>query len=109
MELSFESEEVREICDTRAIATKKLGALATSALLRSLADIEAAESIGDLRMVLGEGISHPTHDVCRVSLASGWSFLFRAGGAKPPRKSTGATDWDRVSRIRIMAFEQNNG
>ena len=99
MELSFQTEELREICETRAAAASALGLQAALELERCLADIEAAESVIDVEMLYRERVvEHSTHERS-VRFAPEYTLIFRSGHVRTHNLSTGATDWERVTRL----------
>jgi hypothetical protein len=108
LEPSFASEEVREICEKRAIASEAIGALASLALMRVLADVAAAENLTELQAIIGERLIQLDDQEFAVSLGGGSFFRFRAGRARPPEIAAGSINWDKVDRIKIVAFGKND-
>jgi hypothetical protein len=105
VELSFQTEELREICEKRAAAVRALGLQAALELERCLADIEAAESVADVEMLYHERVvDHSPHERA-LRFALEHTLIFRSGHVRTHNLSTGATDWERVTRLRITAIK----
>jgi proteic killer suppression protein len=72
LEIKFKNKQLRELCEKRAVAVKKLGDICTRKLQTRLADIEAASRVSDL----SAGNPHPlTGDRLgqfALDLAGGW-------------------------------------
>ncbi len=104
MEISFGSEETRDVCEKRTAATKALGDLATAVLLRVLADIDAVANMHELISLFDEGLTAISADEYSISLGREHQMIVRSGNANHPKEPTGNTDWKRVSRLRIIAI-----
>jgi hypothetical protein len=103
LELSFETLEVRDICEKLETATERLGPFASAALIRCLADIEAMETMAEITAFFPDELDSLSPDEKALQFEAGYSLVFRSGHARTPKTSTGNTDWKRVTRLRIMA------
>jgi hypothetical protein len=56
LELTFQTAELRDICEKRTVAAKELGYAAARELAERLADIEALDTVSDLSLLLGDAI-----------------------------------------------------
>lgn len=105
MELAFDTEELRDMCEHEATAIARLGTLAAEALKNRLSDIRAADFINDV--VAGQ----PRSSV--ISGAECFQFdladhvlTVTANHAPPRLDGNGLTDWARVRRVKVMSVEQ---
>jgi hypothetical protein len=103
LELAFESQALRTICEDEDRAREELDPTVAEMLKHRLADLRAAKTPKDLL------VGHP-----RVGDDSGWMvvdlagdsrIVFKANHVKNPVGKDGELDWSRVSRIKILRIE----
>ncbi len=101
MELSFATEQLRAICESRRRALTRLGADAARVLETLLADIDACQSVSDLTALYGDHAkpSHP--DKWDVTLDGETKMIFTSGHVSTPKRKDGHVDWKKVTRIKI--------
>ena len=109
MELTFQTAELREICEKRDVATLKLGYAAARELADRLADIEAVDTVAELSQLLGGLICEESPTKRFVRLKSEIRICFVSAHREPAGPASQATDWEKTSRVRIIAIEQING
>ncbi len=109
MELTFQTAELREICEKRDVAAAKLGYAAARELAERLADIEALDTVADLSALLGEAICDRSPTEKSLHLNSGFDVAFASAHPTPAEGASKATDWTKTSRIKITAIEPVNG
>ncbi len=101
MELRFKNKGVREICEKRAVAVRKLGDLCAKKLITRLADIEAADRVTDLTA----GNPHPMKGdrlgQFALDLAGGWRLVFGPANDPVPRHPDASIDWSQVTIISV--------
>jgi len=100
MQLAFESQALRAICENERVAVENLGIEVAEALKKRLSDLRAAGSLTDL--VAGsprllEGGSRLT-----LLLANNQKILLVPNHRKAPTAPDGSLDWTRVSRLRLI-------
>lgn len=106
MELSFGSEKLRDLCERQQVAEAKFGASLTRELRCLLAEMEAAESVGDILELCADHFIEcgdrmtVTRSTIRVELCS--------GHVKPRLGPDGKVDWRRVTRLRLESIEATN-
>ncbi len=103
LELAFDSQALRAVCESEAHANLKLGAKVTEVLRRRLADMRAAVYAKDLlagRPRVGPDGKHMVIDLC-----DGYRIVFQANHVKNPVKDSNDIDWARVTRIKILRIE----
>lgn len=109
MELAFDSQSLRSICEKSNIATRKLGPIVAELLKHRLADLRAARYISDLLAGAPHVLERGNHQVATVSLGDRYRLIFSANHPKNPVTEQGLVDWSRVSRIKILKIESENG
>lgn len=101
MKISFKDKVVRNLCEKRAEAQKKLGDACASKLRLRLAELEAARCV----TALAAGRPHPlTGDRLgqfSLDLARGWRLVFAPDNDPVPTKADGSIDWAEVTLICI--------
>lgn len=102
MELSFANRLLRELSESSAKADRKFGLEVANNVRLRLADLRAATSVHDL--LVGEfretGEKQITLDVC-----AGVQIIFCPNHNAVSKLESGAIDWARVSRIKIVRIE----
>lgn len=109
LELAFKSKELRTICESEAHAKCNLGSKVAEALKHRLADLRAATSIVDLvagRPRIADG-GHSQQMI--VDLCDGYRITFCANHPNNPVTEHGKLDWTKVSRIKILGIERDDG
>jgi hypothetical protein len=109
LELSFSTTELREICEKRAVAVAALGLAAALELEQRLADIEASDTAAELSALFPDDISNRTPVERGLRIKAGYWLVFCSGHVRTPTTSAGATDWDGVTRMRVVALEADHG
>jgi len=104
MELSFASEELRGICESRRRATNKLGVDAAKSIEMVLADIDACQTVLEFTTLYGDHAAPSANDCWQVTLEGAATMTFTSGHVSTPRKKDGCVDWHRVTRVKIEAI-----
>jgi len=105
VELSFETEELRDVCERRTAAISLFGNQAARDFERCLADISAVASVAEFDALFPGSIDENfTSEVRVIEFAKGHKIAFRPGHVKVPMLN-GSVDWEKVTRIRILAVE----
>lgn len=101
MELSFATVKVRTICEKREKSSVALGPVASNELMARLSDLMACETMGEYMDLFPKDVGVHAPDTCAIRLKSGSDIEVMAGHIEIPRTEKGATDWQKVSRIKI--------
>jgi hypothetical protein len=109
LELTFQTAELREICEKRDVAVAKLSYAAARELAERLADIEALDTVADLSALLGEAICDRSPTEKSLRLNSGFDVVFASAHPSPADGAPKATDWTKTNRMKITAIERFNG
>ena len=109
MELSFSTSEMRDVCELRASAIEMVGREAALELEQRLADAEAVGCAGDLVALHPDNtVERSAHELA-LHFSTGHALVYRSGHVRTPTTPQGATDWVRVTRIRIETIEVPHG
>ncbi|HWQ85822.1 hypothetical protein [Brevundimonas sp.] len=101
MDFAFEDKALRHVCESHARACKALGEDAAVALHARLADLEASDNILELNwlpVVIEE-------DMVSIEFFPTHRLIVGPNEAKPPKLSSGAVDWTKVSRVILKRIE----
>jgi hypothetical protein len=102
VELAFETEQLRDICESEARARRMLGAPVAKALKRRLADLRAAPSVEDFPL----GRPNPRSGTYVFDLADGYSLHVCPNHVKNPTLKSGGINWAKVNHIKIYGIEE---
>ena len=109
MELSFATEDLRSLCERRRRARRLLGNQAAGLLAQLLADIEACANMAELVGLLQSQIAQADGEQWCAKVTTDCSVVFVCGHLTMPRTKTGAVDWARVSRVKILQIGAHDG
>lgn len=106
MELAFDTEDLRDMCEHEATAIARLGPLPAEALKNRLSDIRAADFINDV--VAGRPRSSVISgaECFQFDLADRYVLTVTANHVPPRLGGNGQTDWSRVRRVKVLSVEQ---
>lgn len=110
MELAFSEKKFRELCLNDSIARQALGDLVAEKLKSRLADIAATSDASDLFMLPGRlrELLHDRKGHLVMDLVDGQQLVFQVGHVKERSLQSGAIDWSRVRRIKILGLENGH-
>lgn len=101
MDIQFRDKKLRELCEQRRLAEKKLGAPCARKLRARLSDIEAAGQVTDLVAGNPHPLKGKRDGEFALNLAGGWRLVFTPANDPCPETEDGAIDWGRVTIICI--------
>jgi plasmid maintenance system killer protein len=105
LELSFANKALRQLCESSVKADRKLGVDLANELRRRVADLRAATSVQDLLI----GVPRETQtDQISLDVAPTFQITFCANHNTVPKLESGAIDWSKVSRVKILGIESKN-
>lgn len=104
MEFTFLTARMKEICERRACAVAQLGETAAFDLERRLADIDACDNALEFRALCADELVELSAHRWVLHLTNRCRLELVAGHAKSRLTETGATDWRKVTRLRIEAI-----
>jgi len=104
LEISFQSEELLNLCIDDSIADERLGAAAAEALRNRLGDIRAADSIHELLAGRPQAVRVGDQDGYRLEIESGTWVTVVPNHIKPRTDAKGRPEWGRVRRVRVVAL-----
>ena len=96
------------MCENEAAAIRELGAECAGALKRRLADLRAVENVAELVAGRPRKASNSDKDLM-IDLSDSFVLVLHANHTPIPRIDSGGVDWSRVSRVKLLRIERNNG
>jgi hypothetical protein len=107
--LNFPTEQLREICVKRSVATAKFGAAGALELAQKLADMEACENAAEFCELYPSLVSDVSDNEKCLNLSSGFQLNFRSGHPSYPNPPAEVTNWMNTTRLRIVSIEASDG
>lgn len=102
MKLEFPSQKLRNLCEIERVAKKELGAPAVKKLKSRLADIIAAECVGDLMLGKPHPLKGDRYGQFSLTLHQGCRLVFEPHMDNIPTDEAGAIIWREVSSVSIL-------
>jgi hypothetical protein len=104
LELAFANKALRQLCESSVKANRKLGVDIANELRRRVADLRAATSVRDLLI----GAPREAEDQIALDVGPCFQITFCANHNTVPTLESGAIDWSKVSRVKILAIESKD-
>jgi proteic killer suppression protein len=101
LDIQFKDKKLRELCEKRALAEKRLGAPCAAKLRLRLAALEAASRVTDLVAGNPHPLKGERAGQFALSLTGGWRLVFAPAHDPNPTHEDGAIDWSQVTLICI--------
>lgn len=108
MEIAFRTKVLRTVCLSAKAMDERYGAEGGALLRRCLADMRAAECLGDVPLLTLLPMLGSFGDEVAVDVGAGLKVVFKANHKKPPKLAGGKIDWSGVARILIQRIEQDH-
>lgn len=105
MEPSYDSNDVRDICERHEAAVARFGQVAAAELQMMIADFNAAETAAEfISLRPGRFVTQGPHGLI-MTLRCGLCLRFVTGHPIKMGRMTDTTDWAKTSRLRFMTIE----
>lgn len=101
MQIEISDKKIRELCEKKAVAVKKLGPECARKLRSRLSDLEAASTVTDLTAGRPHRLTGDRIGQYALDLAGGWRLVFLPGNDPCPRHNDGAINWSQVTIVKI--------
>jgi hypothetical protein len=98
----FAFSNLRDICESGAIAKKKLGPNVADALKRRLSDFQSIASFDELPFAKPKKRSKNV----KFDLPDNWELVVTSGHSDNPTLPSGKIDWSQVTRLKIVRIEK---
>lgn len=104
MEVSFETVELRGLCEDESLAVGKLGSEVAESLKHRLSDLFAADSIHDVL------VGHPAlgmfngRECLRIELAGTCCMTLVPNHSLPRLNANGTMNWELVRRLMLVSL-----
>ncbi|BBB64429.1 hypothetical protein UNDYM_0176 [Undibacterium sp. YM2] len=107
IQLAFQDENLRKVCESTVSAKRKYGGLAGPSLHARLADLKAADSPSDL-VDWGLAKFDQASDSQIIIFIDDEYHVRAAANHNPPPGTPGKLDWKQVTRVKILSIERAN-
>lgn len=101
MEIRFKNKKIREQCEKRSVAEKKLGADCARKLRSRLDDLYAASKVTELVVGNPHPLKGSRNGQFALDLTGGWRLVFAPDHSPCPRNDDNSIDWSLVTIICI--------
>lgn len=102
LEIAFQTRELRATCESPTRAKRELGEPGSKALRRTLADMNAVETVAELfEMELGIENCTQERGMLRFRLSEGLSLYCNANQQSVPINGE-TIDWAQVTRLKVV-------
>ena len=111
MEIYFRTKRLAALGTEHKTAVKKLGAPNARRLAQRLQELEAAETLDELRNLPGPRCHELTGDrkgQLSVDLDHPFRLIFKPAEEPPPRKVDGGLDWRRVTSVIVVGIDDTH-
>lgn len=102
MELAFETEDLRTMCERESEAVSALGPEVARALRHRLADIAAASAVSELPAGNPRVIPGNSNELLYVDLGAEHFLALVPNHRRNPTTEDGSVDWSRVWRLKLI-------
>ena len=109
MRISYIDKSLRKTCENAKEANKKHGLECGQKLRTRLADLEAAEHVGELAAGRPHPLKGDRAGQFALNLSGGKRLVFAPNHDPIPINDDGATDWKRVTAISIVFIGDYHG
>jgi hypothetical protein len=107
IQLAFQDENLRKVCESPVSAKRKYGEVAGPSLHARLADLKAADSPADLVEWGFAEFDKMCSDQIVIFIDDRY-HVRAAANHKPPPGRSGQLDWTQVTRVKILSIERAN-
>ncbi len=107
IQLAFQDEILRKVCESTVSAKRKYGGLAGPSLHARLADLKAADSPVDLVHWGFAEFDQTSNEQIVIFIDDGYR-MHAAANHRPPPGPPGQLDWTQVTRVKILSIERAN-
>lgn len=101
MEIRYKDKKIKDLCEKRAVAVKKLGQACARKLMVRLQALEAATRVTDLVAGNPHPLTGDRYGEFALDLSGGWRMTFVPGHDPYPTKPDGGIDWSQVTIATI--------
>ena len=105
MELAFETQGLRRVCESDAEARKCFPGGTAGQLQDRLADMRAATSVSDLVAGSPALDARPPGQI-RFGLEGGYELVCAGNHPRPPVTDEGRVDFSRIRRVKVVRIGQ---
>ena len=107
LEISFDTLDLRNLCEVEASAQQALGNETAGSLKRRLADIRSADTINDVLVGRPHELPDGTGRV-GINLNAAYRLIVCANHPHIPLSADGRPNWSLIRRVRVVAIEKHS-
>ena len=107
MDFTFETKNLRELCENAEYAKNQLGETAARQVWSTLAELVAASDLNEFAVFSGKQPAD-SDGALEISHAEEIIMKIRQGHRIPPINSAGVLNLSEVKRVRIISLEKSD-
>lgn len=108
LEIAFATKKLRHLCESEEAARSSLGSGVAEKLKARLADLRAASCVKDLVAGRPRHLAGRRPTSLGINLSDGWRFVICANHNDVPQLKSGAVDWARVNRVKVVDIDKDH-
>ncbi len=109
MELAFDTEELRTVCELESQAVTRFGHEVAMSLRHRLADLAAASAVAELPVGNPHLERREGGELLFIDLARQKRLVLVANHRRNPTLGDGSIDWNRVRRLKLIEIRNVDG
>lgn len=102
MEVTYETDALRELCEVRPRAARELGNSIARKLFARVADLRAASTVVRLPAGKPHRLKGSRSNQYAIDLTDGKRLVLAPHGTSVPKLPSGGIKWDAVTKVRII-------
>ena len=102
MKITFADAGLESVCRQSKLAVRELGTESAKKLQRRLAELHAAQMVGELVAGRPHPLGHGRTGQFALDLHGGTRLIFKPTAEPPPFKPDGSIDWAQVTEVTII-------
>ena len=104
MEILFRRERLRKACESERRLTRDYGRPCAKKIMTRLADLRAAQNLGEMRLLPGNchELTADRKGQLSIELADGKRLIFEPTDDPPPLDEGGGLDWAETRSINVV-------
>jgi proteic killer suppression protein len=108
MEINFKDKTLKDLCEQKSLAQRKLGIQMARKLQARLADLMTASVVTELCAGRPHPLTGDRAGQFALNLVHPQRLVFEPDHSPVPRSESGGIDWSRVTRVCIIWMGDNH-
>lgn len=106
--ISFEDEQLHQVCVNLQRAEQMFGSMNAEALVTFISDAQALENVAELIELIGEDARILLDDSLSVAIGAEYRAALVVAGRRFDRDADGRVVWSSVTRLKLVEISRLN-